>query len=110
VANESNGNGRRLLLSFAGPAFTVIAGLAAGAVGVWAQSQVTRSEIADHDRRIQSIEQSGRQSGFDVFQMKADIAVLKERVDTIKQDTSAIKQKLDAIIEEQLRAARNRAR
>jgi len=110
MSSEPNGNGRRLILSFAGPAFTIVAGLAAGAVGVWAQSQVTRSEIAAHDRRIQFLEQTERQSGSDVSQMKSDVAVLKERIDNIKQDTSDIKQKLDAIIEEQLRASRSRAR
>jgi len=57
---DGNGNGRRLVGSLAGPAFTVIAGLAAGAVGVWAQSEVTQSEIADHDRRIQTLEQTER--------------------------------------------------
>jgi len=107
---DGNGNGRRLVGSVAGPAFTVIAGLAAGAVGVWAQSEVTQSEIADHDRRIQTLEQTERKSGSDVSDMKADVAVLKERVDTIKQDTSDIKRKLDAIIEEQLRAARGTRR
>ena len=107
---EANGQLRKLAGSVAGPVFMVIAGLAAGAVGVWAQSEVTQSEIADHARRIQTLEQTERQSGSDVSEMKADVAVLKERVDTIKQDTSDIKRKLDAIIEEQLRAARGTRR
>src|SRR6185503_14055223 len=102
MPNDTSGSGRRVLVAFAGPAFTVVAGLAAGAVGVWAQSQVIRSDIADHDRRIQSLEQSDRQSGSDLSQMKSDVAVLKERVDTIRNDTGEIKAKLDAIIEEQL--------
>ena len=98
-----NGNGRRLASALAGPALTIVAGLSAGAVGVWAQSQVTTSRLGDHERRIETLEQGGRESGGDVTQMKADVAVLKERVDTIKQDTSEIRQKLDALIEQQLR-------
>src|SRR5262245_21314922 len=109
MANDTNGNRKKLASLLAAPAFTVLAGLLAGAVGVWAQSQVTRSEIADHDRRIHELEESGRESGSDVSRMMLDVAVLKERVDTIKQDTADIKLKLDAIIDEQLRAARNRS-
>jgi hypothetical protein len=110
MAGETNGNGRRLLSALAGPVLTTVAGLLAGAVGVWAQSQVTSSRLGDHERRIESLEQNGRQSGGDAVQMKADVAVLKERVDTIKQDTSDIKAKLDALIEQQLRASRTLAR
>jgi len=99
----ANGNGRRIVSVLAGPALTIAAGLSAGAVGVWAQSQVTQSRLGDHERRIESLEQGGRQSGDDVAQMRADVAVLKERVDTIKQDTSDIRQKLEALIEQQLR-------
>ena len=95
---------------FARAAEEVTAAEPAGAVGVWAQSQVTASRLGDHERRIETLEQGGRQSGGDVSQMKADVAVLKERVDTIKQDTSDIKEKLDAIIEQQLRGGRTPTR
>jgi septal ring factor EnvC (AmiA/AmiB activator) len=106
ASEPTNGNGRKLVSALAGPVLTVVAGLSAGAVGVWAQSQVTTSRLGDHERRIETLEQGGRESGGDVTQMKADVAVLKERVDTIKQDTSEIRQKLDALIEQQLRAGR----
>jgi hypothetical protein len=98
-----NGNGRRLLSAFAGPLLTIAAGLCAGAVGVWAQSEVTASRLGDHERRIETLEESGRQSGGDAAQMKSDVAVLKERVDTIKEDTSEIRRKLDALIGQNLR-------
>jgi len=109
-AGNANGNGRRLISAAAGPVLTIAAGLSAGAVGVWAQSEVTVSRLGDHERRIETLEQTGRQTDGDAAQTKADIAVLKERVDTIKQDTTAIKGKLDAIIEQQLRAGRTPAR
>ena len=101
MAGESRSgsrNRRRLLSTLAGPSLTVVAGLCAGAMGVWAQSQVTASRLGDHERRIETLEQSGRQSGGDTVQMKSDIAVLKERVDTIKEDTTEIRRKLDALI------------
>jgi septal ring factor EnvC (AmiA/AmiB activator) len=99
-SEAANGNRRRLISVLAGPMLTIAAGLSAGAVGVWAQSQVTASRLGDHERRIETLEQSGRQSGGDAAQMKSDIAVLKERVDTIKEDTSEIRRKLDALIEQ----------
>ncbi len=99
-SETGNGNGRRVLSALAGPALTIAAGISAGAVGVWAQSQVTASRLGDHERRIETLEQSGRQSDGDTAQMKSDVAVLKERVDTIKEDTSEIRRKLDALIEQ----------
>jgi hypothetical protein len=100
TSDTANGNGRRLFSALAGPVLTVAAGLLAGAVGVWAQSEVTASRLGDHERRIETLEEIGRQSGGDAVQMKSDIAVLKERVDTIKEDTTEIRRKLDALVEQ----------
>lgn len=100
---DQNGNGKAVYRDFlARLAVGVVMGIGGGALAAWADGQRIQSQIIDHERRLNSIEDRAAETTRDAGEMHSDVAVLKEGVETLKQDTRDIKQKLDELIRSQL--------